>query len=319
MIPTEILLIISSYLDLQDIFIINDIFKNDHECLAQKLIAWKYPKLFVSLNPIIETFESWDSFISELIVCDSQYKLKRDNRSSFMGIIIRCLLETGALMDSTHLINLRSSICNQFDATFPQLASKNYTTYMKHEIVERIFSQTTLQESVNELIKSNKTFMIRLLTILYRDNIYISQDSFTSELIVGNNAISNVLISDLDLDLIVKLKLQLNVEFGASILEHSIIEKPELIPHFLKYLDKQTFERLILQNQEKYISIENINMEYITSGLLDYILKWKTELFTLITTHPKFQVNKFLLEQACDKRCYRLILILLTHPSYKDE
>jgi len=306
--PVELILTISNYLDLGDVFEYIQIFKNDHEYLSRKLIAWRYPKLFKVLNrPEIigldEVFASWDHIIGELNAYKHLYECKESSiKSQIQGVVLNLLLIDATLDCSFILSYVRSIVVEKFDIVYSN-PTGNYQE--RQEITKRDINHSIIVNAGIKLIEYNRKFMLRLLTVLYRNDI-------------GSIPLGIISIWELDLDVIIKLKIRLNKDFSIAILEHIIKSKPEYIQHFIGYLDSKSLNLLLFHNREEYMKINMLKIGIVTYQALDILLiRSKMELFNSIINHPDFKVTRDILKDACGNLNFRLLKVLLNHPSYK--
>ncbi len=308
--PVEIILTITDYLyKFSEILVLLDIFRGIHENISYKLIAWRYPKLFKVLNDseIIgssKVFESSNFIVSEI---SSIYKyLNCDDKNNSFNMqlqkaIFRSLVQDATLDYQKILSFVHDRILSNFDRNNPQLASKS--TKEKEEMIKSSYSVITIMDAARKLMEHNKTFMVRLLIVLHRNNMEILDNIIQP--------------SEFDLDIIIKLKIQLDEKIGSSILEHVIVNKGYIL-HFINYMNFKCFNLLSIQDKEEYIKSDKFKIEVISYKTLSVLVhQGKIELFDFIINHPDFKVTHDILKDACRNLNFQLLKVLLSHPSYK--
>ncbi len=312
--PVELILTISTYLTIVDISILLEIFKDNYEDLSSKLIAWRYPKLFNVLNqPEImgsgKIFESWDYIIGELV--SYKYLLidqKLPLNIQIQGVVLKHLLTDTILNYQNILSFIHQRILINFDQLFPRFNqlfprfNKNSISE-KERVIKSNYSVTFIVNTTRKLVEHNKTFMIKLLTILHRNDIGI---------------VKVIQPSEFDLDVLIKLKIRLNDQLGSKILEHVIMNCPEYIQQFINYMNTECFYLLSIDEREEYVKSKEFKLEVISYYLLKMLLHNNDiKLFNLLVNHPDFKVTDGILTEACDDHNFQLLKVLVNHHSYK--
>jgi len=302
MLPVDIILIISEYLTLPDVSKLYQTLKDVYDGLALKLILKKFPKLFSILNhPEIlgshGIIPSWDYFMDE-----TSYILIK-NIINMKEIIFQCILTNCSIPSETYLSKL---LLNNFNNI---ILKGGESDRKKSDLVIQLCTKDNLKLELIKLIEINKSFIMKLLTILYRDNI----EELLREFNIPHNYFNY--------DIFNLLNVKITKYTGESILSNLIenFDSPRIIKYF-RYLNQHHFVRLCVKCTdlvEKAVS-ENFDISIISYKSLSILIeKNRMDLVKLILDHKDFKLSKDILESACNSCDFKLLKILLNHPSCK--
>jgi hypothetical protein len=301
--PEEIIIIILSYKELNDVGIIQsfDYINN----FAFKLVAEKYPKLFGLLNnPKIigdgKLFESWNDFIEELIKF-------QNGIGGFGHIIFNHLLNECEIMSDSQLINvLTDKFTEYFNVPdYFYLRDDEYRT----KYIKNILKSIHVLEYIYAWIAPNE-FINKIIIIICQDNL--------DDLILSNHLLAQ---GKYFYKNIIKLGYKPSDQQVGEILLGELIRWDifdRVDEPLLKYLNADIFFSLCTKDIRlaKKILMSQFNIDIINDSVMYELAgSGNIDLIQLILNHKDFRVTASLLDIISELKHYTVLKLLLTHPT----